>query len=128
MSDRLLIKTKCLKDFLSLFENEKTFDSLTLGDTWHPSAGFVDESILKGKNRVSDILSFNYDFKGLVGFEAKIGSISIKLLTYPNESRDLEEYEISGTKPELRNIYNKAIEQNAYHPNKYQFHFMSEWE
>ena len=66
------IKTKHLKDFLSLFDKEAVLDNLELGDTWHPSSGYVDESILNGKNKIKDILDFDYDFKGLVAFEADI--------------------------------------------------------
>lgn len=128
MSDKLLIKAKCLKDFLFLFDKEQELIGLSLGDTWHPSSGFVDESILEGKYRVIDVLDFDYEFEGLVGFEAEIGKIKIHLLTYPNEDRELEEYEVSGSKEDLRSIYNKVIEQNAYYPNKYHSHFMSEWE
>jgi hypothetical protein len=128
MTDKLLIKVKCLKDLLTLFDKEQKFDSLTFGDTWHLSSGFVDESILEGKNHVIDILNIDYDFEGLVGFEAEIGEITIRLLTYPNEDRELEEYLVSGPMVELRSIYNKVIAQNAYHPNKYHSHFMSEWE
>lgn len=128
MSNKLLIKAKCLKDFLTLFDKEQSFDKLTLGDTWHPSSGFVDESILEGKNRVVDLLNFGYAFEGLVGFEAEIGNVKIHLQTHPNEDREFEEYIVSGAKVDLRSIHNRVIEQNAYHPNKFHSRFMAEWE
>lgn len=128
MSNKLLIKVKCLKDFLALFDKKQKFDSLTFGDTWYPSSGFIDESILGSKGQVIDMLSLDYEFEGLVDFEAEIGEIKMRLITYPNEDRELEEYEVSGPKVELLSIYNKVIEQNAYHLNKYHSHFMSEWD
>jgi hypothetical protein len=127
MTNRLLIQVKCLKDFLSLFDKEQKFKSLAFCDTWHPSSGYVDESFLVGKNRIKDILGSDYEFNGLVGFEAEIGNIKIHLLKHPNEDSKLEEYVVSGAREELRTIQNKIIEQNAYYPNKYHSSFMSEW-
>ena len=111
--EKASIKTKGLKDFLSLFDKEATLVDLTFGDTWHPSSGYIDESILNDKNKVKDLLEFNYDFKGLVGFEAKINSINI---VYKNDT-----FEIKGPEAEIRNISDKVIELNAYTPEKYTF-------
>lgn len=120
MNEVLLIRTKCLKDLLHLFNTDDELANLALGDTWHPSSGFVDESVLNGKTKVKEILDFPYEFKGLVGFKASVGHININLVTYPNEDRDHEEYEITGPKKEIRILNNKILELNAYSPGKYQ--------
>ncbi len=127
MTEELIIKTKSLKDLLSLFDPEEEFVGLSLGDTWHPSSGFVDEGILKGKRKVGELLEFDYDFEGLIGFHGYLGSVKIYLITYPNEDRELEEYEISGIQKELRIINDKAIELNCYQENRYQVVTSKKW-
>ena len=107
------IKTRSLKDFLSLFDKEATLANLSFGDTWHPSSGYIDESVLNGKNMVKDLLQFNYDFKGLVEFEAQIDSITV---VYKNDT-----FEIKGPEAEIRKINDKVTELNAYTPEKYTF-------
>ncbi len=114
------IKTRSLKDFLSLFDEEAPLVNLSFGDTWHPSSGYIDESILNGKNKVKDLLEFNYDFKGLVGFEAKINNINV---VYKNDT-----FEIKGPEAEIRNINDKVIELNAYTPEKYTFSSIKTYE
>ncbi len=121
MLSKLLVKVKCLKDFLSLFDGDKCLENLILGDTWHPSSGFVDENILDGKRGIKEILEFSYEFDGLVEFSASIENISFRLKTY---SDNLEEYEVFGAKKDLYKLYNKAIEENGYCPDKYQLRFM----
>ena len=128
MSNKLLIKSKCLKDFLSLFDGDCCIESLSLGDTWHPSSGFVDENILDGKREIKDILGFRYEFEGLISFEAKIGSVAVRLMAYPNEDRELEEYQVRGSEEDLRSIYIKIVEENACCRGKYQVCFLNEWE
>ena len=120
MMKKASIKTRYLKDFLSLFDKEDSLIDLALGDTWHPSSGYIDENILNGKNKVKDILEFNYDFKGLVGFEAKINGVNI---VYKNET-----FEIEGSETEIRSIGNKAIEINAHTPEKYMFSYINLYE
>ena len=107
------IKTRSLKDFLSLFDAESTLVDLSFGDTWHPSSGYIEESVLNGKNKVKDLLEFNYDFKGLVEFEAQIDSINV---VYKNDT-----FEIKGPEAEIRKINDKVTELNAYTPEKYTF-------
>ena len=126
MAKKLLIKVKSLKEFLALFDNDNYLENLSLGDTWHPSSGFVDESILDGKRKVGDILAFDYDFEGLIGFEAQIGDVDVKLLE-PSDNGELEPYEVRGAEKNLRNLYNKCIEKNAYYPDIYRVCFMNNW-
>lgn len=123
-----MIKVKCLKDVLSLFDGDECLVDLILGDTWRPSLGFVAESILDGKRAIKDILDFDYDFDGLVEFQANIGSLKVHLLADLNDKCDLESYAVFGTNKGLYKLYNRAIERNAYCPDKYQLHFMKEWE
>ena len=110
-----------------MFDDDKCLNNLTLGDTWHPSSGLIDENILDGKRRIQEILEFGYDFDGLIEFSASIEDIDFRLKTYSNKAPYLEEYEVCGTEKDLRNLYNKAIEKNAYFPNKYKLRFMKEW-
>ena len=51
MNSVLFIKTKGVKDLLSLFNPESVIERVSLGDTWHPSAGYVDESFIEGLHR-----------------------------------------------------------------------------
>jgi len=114
------IKTESLKEFLSLFDKETTLSDLAFGDTCHPSSGYIDETILKGKNKVKDIIEFNYDFKGLVGFEAIINGVNI---IYKNE-----EFEVMGSDIEIQKIGEKVTELNAYTPGKYTFSYIKVYE
>lgn len=69
---KFLIDEVPLKYFLNLFDPEDKVDLVELGDTWHPSNGFVDESILGEIENVKQFIDFDYDFKGLVYFKAVI--------------------------------------------------------
>ncbi len=78
INTKIKVKGNALKSILSLFNPSKEITKLQLGDTWHPSSGFVDESILNGKKTIQEILEFHYDFKGLVLFEAVIDDVIVK--------------------------------------------------
>jgi hypothetical protein len=73
----MVIEHISLKEFLGLFEPQQMIQNLELGDTTHPASGFVDESILQGKNTVADVLNFAYDFGGLVHFSGTIDEYKI---------------------------------------------------
>lgn len=73
---------------------------------------------------ISDLLSFNYDFKGLVEFEAIISSIKIELLSY---EENLLEFKILGAAKDIEVLKNRVIEANAYEPDKYAFSFHIEY-
>jgi hypothetical protein len=68
-----------LKKLLSCFNEQAILKNLQLGDTAHPSSGYIDENILEGKNNVADLLAFNYNFEGLVHFECEIEDYKIEL-------------------------------------------------
>ncbi|WP_052593333.1 hypothetical protein [Aureispira sp. CCB-QB1] len=107
-----------LKNLLVLFPPDAELTGILLGDTRHPSHGFVDEKILDTKNKILDLLEFGYDFKGLVAFEANLQSLKIQLLGYTQEH---QEYLVQGTAKEIQALQNKIIEENAWQPNKYTF-------
>ena len=107
VNDVLIIKAKSLKDLLALFPVDSALENLSLGDTWHPSSGFVDEGILEGKTRVGDVLGFDYDFRGLVAFEAEIGAVQVVMKT-PGDGKWVRElYELSGPKGVIQSIRNR---------------------
>ncbi len=118
MKTKITIETGSLKDFLSLFDKEEKISDLELGDTWHPSSGFVDQSILKEKNKIVDIIDFDYDFKGLVLFNGNLKSYTLRLLEESNDKHSVK-FEVDGSKKGIRLLENKIIEQNAYYPEKY---------
>ena len=119
LDNQLIIKAQSLKDFLSLFDNTSFLEELALGDTWHPSDGYVDEIILGGRHRVDEILKFPYDFIGLVLFECKIDGLIIKLKT--KNYNLYHTFEINGIDYKLRNLTDKIIEFNTEIPNKYEY-------
>jgi hypothetical protein len=116
---RLIIYTKSLKDFLNLFDKVDYLEDLSLGDTWHPSDGYVDELILGEQRTVDEILKFPYDFVGLVFFECKINKVFIKLnasIVNPHQT-----YELSGIDYQLRHLTYRIIELNTETPDKYEY-------
>ena len=98
------IKETKLKILLSIFPSDSKIVITELGDTWHPSSGFVDESILDGAETVQDVLNFDYDFIGLVLFTARIDGLLINLVE--------NVFEISGTDNEIQVILSKINRQN----------------
>lgn len=118
MKQKLLIKTTSIKSFLELFHKEEVIKEIQLGDTWHPSSGFIDENILEGKNKIQDILEFPYGFKGLVCFEGIIGNLKVK---YKALEEEYEQYEIIGNNKEIREIENKIIKLNSYKPKSFKY-------
>lgn len=59
------VKAASLKSLLGLFAIDSPLTQLQLGDTWHPSAGFLDETIVGPCPMVRDIVENQYDFIGL---------------------------------------------------------------
>lgn len=123
MNSTIHIVSFSLKDLLVLFDSNAELNGIILGDTCHPSSGFVDEKILDGKNKVSELLEFDYDFKGLVEFEANLEKMKIQLLYYDKP----EEYLIQGEAGDIEALKNKIIEANAYQQNRYKFSVHIEW-
>lgn len=73
----LYLKGKTLKQALAVFDPSASITVTALGDTWHPSSGYVDEKILGNVKTVQDVLEFDYDFHGLIEFEATINPYQI---------------------------------------------------
>ena len=118
---QLIIKTKSRKDFLALFNPESRLENLSFGDTWHPSSGYVDEEILDAKSLVKDILEFDYDFIGLIGFTATVDSININMIDYDLDDEYSLKFLIKSDEKHQRILTNKMIEINATNPDCYLF-------
>ncbi|GAB5520715.1 MAG: hypothetical protein RhofKO_29660 [Rhodothermales bacterium] len=105
-----------------MFDPNAELNEIILGDTLHPPSGFINEKILNGTTKISELLEFDYDFKGLVEFEAKIGTMKVQLLY-----SDTDEYLIQGEAREIDIFKNKIIEANAYQQNRYHFSSNVKW-
>ncbi len=116
---RLIIYTKSLKDLLNLFDKADYIEDLLLGDTWHPSDGYVDELILGERRTVDEILKFPYDFVGLVFFECRINKVFVKLNAAIGNLH--QTYELNGIDYQLRHLTHRIIEHNTETPNKYEY-------
>jgi len=97
---KLLIDEVPLKQFLNLFNPGDEIDLRELGDTWHPSSGFANKSILGRVEKVRQIIDFDYDFEGLVLFDAVIADLRI---CYSDQL-----YTITGGKQQIEKIVSKV--------------------
>jgi hypothetical protein len=104
LKTKQIIQAYTLKHFLSLFDGKSIVENLQLGDTAHPSNGFVDGTILRGKNTVQDVLDFTYSFQGLVLFTCTINDIDIE---YKNDT-----YELIGEDRKLKALSYKIAAPN----------------
>lgn len=118
MNSSIYITTKSLKELLGVFNESDQLTDIILGDTCHPSSGFVDEGILNGKTKVNELLKFNYEFSCLIEFKAQLDNCKIELISYSDTQ---EEYKIQGPAREIEKIRNKIIEINALLPETYDF-------
>jgi hypothetical protein len=94
--DELIISDRPLKEFLTLFNRDEELNIIELGDTWYPAAGFADETNFPVIKTVNDLLIIDYDFKGLVIFIARVGTLSIE---YHGGY-----YKISGNKKKIKKL------------------------
>src|SRR3954466_4302834 len=94
----LIIKNTALKKLLELFEGHDNLFVKELGDTWHPDNGFVDESYFKNIQTIDDLRAIDYDFKGLVVFEAQIRDLKIQYKS------DTNEFILTGNESEIKEI------------------------
>ena len=85
-----------LKEFFKLFEKDEELDIIELGDTAHPSSGFVDQTYFKQIKTVGDLMEVDYDFNGLVILIAKVRGLIIEY----HENR----YKIIGEKKDIDKI------------------------
>ena len=100
-SEQLTIKDLNLKQLLELFEKQDKLIITELGDTWHPASGFVNEYFFKDIKTVANLLAMDYDFRGLVVFEAEVNNIKI---TFDSDS---DEFNISGDKNAIETLKQK---------------------
>ena len=82
-----------------LFHPADKIQVVELGDTWHPSSGFIDECVCREMRTVGQILHINYDFKGLVYLEAHLAGLQVKY--------DGQAYALSGDRPVLEKVVSK---------------------
>ena len=94
-----------LKHFLRLFDAAAPMQILELGDTWHPSRGYVDESISGKVERVEQLLAYDYDFRGLVYFEAYVQDVAVKY--------QQNQYELHGKTKALEQLLSQIRALNA---------------
>ena len=127
MNEALRIKVQNLKDLLRVFDPEKELVEFSLGDTWHPSFGYIDESIFGDDVTVKDVLDYEYEFSGLVGFVAGVGEVKIQYLDFTEEKSDYMNFLVSGSEKELRNLMSKITELNAYNPDTYIVEIARNW-
>lgn len=99
MNQKLIIEDIPLKTFLSLFNLESKIDIVELGDTSHPSSGFVDKIIIENLDTIYQIINFNYDFEGLVYFEGFIEELSIRYTQ--------DKYEVEGDSRSIEKLISK---------------------
>lgn len=104
----IIIQDAPLKHFLKIFDPQTPLDIKEFGDTWHPSSGYVDEKILGNPKTVQDLLDLDYDYRGLIIFDAKIGNLDVYY-------RD-QNYEIKGDQKEIEKLRRK-IESLNYDPD-----------
>lgn len=94
-----------LKHFLRLFGAETPLQVVALGDTLHPSSGYVEEAILGEVTAVGQLFAHPYDFAGLVFFEALVPQVRI---TYQQQH-----YQLAGPTKPLARLVQRMRELNA---------------
>ncbi len=109
------ITTTSLKELFHLFPLEDQLTNVELGDTCHPSSGFVNEKIIEHVETVKDLLEFEYDFNGLVEFKTNVNQIKVELLYYEKQL----EFKLVGPDREIEKVKYKVIELNAYQPGRF---------
>jgi hypothetical protein len=116
MKTKITVKAATLKNFLGLFSPETTIKIIEFGDTWHPAGGYVDEKILGNPKTVQDLISFDYDFKGLVVFAATIGEFSVDY--------HLENFQIEANQKQIEQLLRKIMDFNIDPQSKLRFEVM----
>jgi hypothetical protein len=103
---RLLLADCPLKHLLQLFATETPLQIRELGDTLHPSSGYVDEALVAGVTTVGQLRAHPYDFGGLVHFRAEVAAVSVR---YSIDGH----YELSGPDKALWRLLSHLEELNA---------------
>lgn len=119
------ISTKHFIKFLKLFGEKGSIDGLQFGDTLYRKEGWIDQSILNGNYTIEGILSLDYEFDGLQGFNGNIIGYSIQLV--PKTSQALE-FIVETDINKLRDLECRIIEKNAYTPELFKFKYLKDYE
>lgn len=106
MKSRITIIGPDVKSILSLYDDDMPVTDVTLGDTCHPSSGYVNEDLIRGVKTVSALLAFDYDFPCLVEFSATIGATVVKLV---EESNGQSKYNVVGPKKMIRKMIDALV-------------------
>ncbi|RZK98844.1 MAG: hypothetical protein EOO62_25740 [Hymenobacter sp.] len=101
----LIVADMPLKSFMRLFEADTPLQIVALGDTAHPSGGYVNEALVSHVGQVSHLLAHPYDFAGLVHLEAVVAQLA---LTYQHER-----YTLSGAAKSLARLTQRIRELNT---------------
>jgi hypothetical protein len=118
LKEKATIIAKTIKHFLELFDESMPITVHGLGDTWHPADGFVEEEILGNPKIVKDVFDNDYDFDGLVLFDATIGAYEVHLLS---SNDDQYQFQIEARAWEIRDFANRILARNAVNPQEYCF-------
>ena len=102
---KLVLGDLPLKLLLRLFAADEPLHIQELGDTWHPSRGFVDETLVRGVERVGQLLVYDYDFAGLVHLIAAVGEVTIHYRR--------QQYELHGSAKALEKLDGRIRALNA---------------
>ncbi|MBP9761272.1 MAG: hypothetical protein KBD15_03480 [Candidatus Magasanikbacteria bacterium] len=100
-SNQLIIKEIPLKQLIEYFDKQAPLIIHELGDTLHPSHGFIDQSFFDTIQTVNNFLNIDYDFQGLVSFVADIDAVHIY---FDNQNR---EFVLSGDTKKLKILQQK---------------------
>lgn len=87
-----------LKHFLAMFDASTPVVVKEFGDTLYPASGYVDEKILGNPKTVQDLLDFDYDYAGLIVFDAKIGNLDVYYMD--------GNYQVVGVRKEIEKFRN----------------------
>ncbi|RTQ47562.1 hypothetical protein EJV47_19295 [Hymenobacter gummosus] len=102
---RILLADCPLKHLLRLFPPAEPIHIRELGDTWHPSSGYVDAAIVTGVDTIGQLLAHEYDFGGLVYFDAAVAGLTLRY--------HAEQYELRGPDKTMWRLLRQLDEQNA---------------
>jgi hypothetical protein len=104
---KILLADMPLKHLMRLFEAETPLHVVALGDTLHPSSGYVEEAIVSAVATVGQLLDHPYNFDGLVFFEAVI-LVPQVLITY-----QAQRYQLTSDTKFLTCLVQRTRELNA---------------
>ena len=89
-----------------------------MGDTCHPSSGYITERNIGEIHTVSDLLNFDYEFPCLVEFGARIGSTFVEKIA---DSEDRGKYQIVASSKEIHRLESTINEKCEENHTLYQY-------